>query len=232
MNFRGIFAAAAAVFMLAGTMFAAPDARAQGRGIWEGFHFGGHVTWFDADYGLSQVGAASPLVTIDDSNDGIAGGIVYGTSWQFDRWVIGTDSELTFGNFETGLNVVASGLSAKADVGWISNSRLRAGVLLNPNLLLYGTAGITFSEVEVSGSLIATGSDEEWYFGFVYGGGLEYTSNNRFFARVEYLHTDYGDESFTEVGGGVLKADIDADVVRGAVGYRFDWSPLDLLNGG
>ncbi len=98
--------------------------------------------------------------------------------------------------------------------------------------MVYGTAGIAFAEVDVSGTLIAGGSDDERFTGFVVGGGLEATFQNRMFARVEYLHTDYGDEKFADTGGGTFNVDLDSDVVRGAIGYRFDWSPLDLLTGG
>jgi high affinity Mn2+ porin len=208
----------------------AQDAAAQGRTIWEGLHVGGHIGSFDSDYGVSQTSPASPLVTIDDDADGVAGGVVYGTSWQFGNWVLGTDSAISFSDSETGLNVAANGLSASADIDWSSSSRVRAGLLVNPNLLVYGAVGIGFATVDVSGTLIAAGSEDERLFGVVYGGGVETTLSNRWFARVEYLHTDYDDESFTEVGGGRFNVDLDSDVVRGAIGYRFDWSPLDLLN--
>jgi opacity protein-like surface antigen len=100
---------------------------------------------------------------------------------------------------------------------------------MKPNLLVYGTLGVAFADVDVSGGLIAGGGDDERLTGFQYGGGVEAALSNRWFARAEYLHTDYGDENFRETGGGLLNVDLETDVVRGAVGYRFDWSPLDLL---
>jgi opacity protein-like surface antigen len=62
----------------------------------------------------------------------------------------------------------------------------------------------------------------------VYGGGVETTTSNRWFARLEYLHTDYGSEEFAATDGD-FKVDPDTDVIRGAIGYRFDWNPMDLL---
>lgn len=202
-----------------------------GRTIWEGFHVGGHLGWADHDYGIGQTAPASPLVTFSDDDDGLVGGFVYGTSWQFDSLVVGTDSAWNFGDNNTGLNVAANGLSARAETEWSSESRLRAGLLVNPSLLVYGTVGVAFASMDVSGPLIAGGSDDERAFGISYGGGVEKTLGSRWFARLEYIHTDYDEESFREVGGGSFDVDLDTDVVRGAIGYRFDWSPLDLLTG-
>lgn len=200
-----------------------------GRTIWEGFHVGGHIGSSDADYGIGQTTPASPLAIFRDGEESFVGGFLYGSSWQFGSWVVGTDSAYTFGDTETGLNVAANGTSATAEVEWSSSTSARAGYLVRPNVMLFGTLGIAFASVDVSGTLIAGGSDDETAVGFVVGGGVETTLGNRWFARLEYLHTDYSDESFTEVGGGTLDVDLDTDVIRGAIGYRFDWSPLDLL---
>lgn len=202
-----------------------------GRTIWEGFHVGAHAGAADYDYGVGQSAPASPLVTIRDGDDGFVGGFVYGSSWQFGNIILGTDSAYNFGDTNTGANVAANGTAAVAEVDWSSESRLRAGFLVKPNVQLYGTVGVAFANIDVSGTLIAGGSDDDRAFGISYGGGAEATLGNRWFARVEYIHTDYDSESFREVGGGAFKVDLDSDVVRGAIGYRFDWSPLDILRG-
>jgi outer membrane immunogenic protein len=201
-----------------------------GRTIWEGFHVGAHGGWSDLDYGISQTTPASPLVTRSDSDDGFIGGFLYGSQWQFGDMVLGTDSAYSFGDTETGLNVAANGLSATAEVKWAAESRARVGFLVQPNIMIYGTLGIAFAKIDVSGSLIAGGSDDESAFGISYGGGVETTLGNRWFARLEYIHTDYDEEKFRQTGGGTFDVDLDTDVVRGAIGYRFDWSPFDLLN--
>lgn len=197
--------------------------------MWEGFHVGVHGGGHDSDYGVSQTAPGSPLVTRRDSDDGFVGGFVYGSSWQFGNVVLGTDSAYNFGDNETGLNVAANGTSATAEVEWSSETRLRAGFLVNPSLLVYGTAGIAFASIDVSGSLIAGGSDDERAFGFSYGGGAEVTMGNRWFARVEYVYADFDKEKFNQAAGGTFDVDLDTHTVRGAIGYRFDWSPLDLL---
>lgn len=222
-------AAIAAGFALTG--LSANDAFAQGRTVWEGFHVGGHVGSGDFDFGISQTNPAVPLVTRDNGDGSFVGGIVYGSSWQFGNWVVGTDSAWAWPDASSGPNTTAGGVAATVDVEQTSSTRLRAGALIRPNLLLYGALGIAFADVDVSGPLLVNGGDDEKVFGVQYGGGLEAMFNHRWFARVEYLHTDYDDERFAEVGGGTFNVDLDSDVVRGAIGYRFDWSPLDLFTG-
>ena len=233
--FSGLVAAA---LMAAGTFVGSAQAGGEygspapaGRTIWEGFHVGGHIGGQDTDFDITQTAPASAFTTFSDSDDGVVGGFVYGSSWQFGNIVLGTDSAYNFGDQKTGLNTTAMALNAVAEVEWSSETRLRAGFLVNPNVLLYGTVGIAAAEVDVSGTLIAGGSDDARVYGVAYGAGAEATLGNRWFARIEYIHTDYDDEDFRNVGGGSFNTDLDSDIVRGAIGYRFDWSPLDLLTG-
>ncbi len=224
------------------TLSSGAMAQDAGRTIWEGFHFGVHGGYTDNDYDVSQTAPSIPFVVTNDSADGAIGGVLYGTSWQFNNWVIGTDSDWSWSDAGSGLNTtgvsvggaavpVGTGpFSATADIDYSSSTRLRAGLLVSPNTLIYGTVGIALASVDVSGTLITGGSDDETAVGVVFGGGIETTMGNRWFARLEYLHSDYGEESFRTVTGGSFDVDLDTDVVRGAIGYRFDWSPLDLLN--
>ena len=234
-TFAAGFAISALMAMTA--LSGAPDAAAQGRTIWEGFHFGVHGGGADHDFNIGQTAPALPLVTIRDSADGAVAGIVYGTSWRRGQWVYGTDSDWSWMDADTGLNVttgprLATARSATVGIDHVFTTRGRAGYLFGPNVLVYGTAGVAFTKAKATGSLIAGGSQSKRLTGFVYGIGLEATFSNRWFGRIEYLRTDYGDKKFTEVGGGTFNIDLDSDVVRGVIGYRFDWSPFDILNGG
>ncbi|MEC9369506.1 MAG: outer membrane beta-barrel protein [Pseudomonadota bacterium] len=199
-----------------------------GRTIWEGFHVGGHIGWTDADHDITAFGAP-PIVTGFGDDDSFSGGFLYGSSWQFNRWVLGTDSVWSFGDFDSSVGTTAGGLTATSEVNYTSESRARVGLLVRPNVLLFGALGFALADVDLTGTAVAGGSDDETLFGITYGLGLEFAFNNRWFGRIEYAHTDYDDENFNAVGGGVYRVDLDTDSVRGALGYRFDWSPLDLL---
>ena len=216
--------------MLSSVALAATGTRAGARTVWEGTHVGGHLGWTGAEYGASPFGAAAALTTMLGDNDGFAGGFLYGASWQFNNWLLGTDSVWTFSDTDTGPAATAAGLTLSAETNYATETRARVGYLFLPDLLLYGAVGIAFADVDMTGTALAS-SGSERFFGITYGGGLEAMFNDRWFARVEYAHTDFDDESFAAAGGGSYKVDLDTDAVRGALGYRFDWSPLDLLRG-
>ena len=222
---HGIVAGAAVAVLMLG----AADVQAQGRTAWEGTHFGGHIGWADSDFSSNTRGGAAALATPLTGGDGFAGGFLYGASWQLDNWVLGSDSVWTFGDTSSGTAATAAGLTVTADTNYTTETRARVGYLVLPELLIYGTAGIAFADVDVNGTALIGNGDDQTYFGWTYGGGVEAMIADRWFARVEYSHTDYDDENFAAIGGGVHQVDLDTDAVRAAVGYRFDWSPLDLL---
>ena len=243
---HGPAVAAVSALMLLAALLVPSQAAAQGRTIWEGFHLGGHLGGTETDFGFSQPNLSFPLAIGDDADTSATGGIVYGTSWQFNQWVVGTDSDWTWGHDDaSGLTtgVVNIGTPAvvvlggpfnvtEVNIDYTSSTRGRLGYLIKPNILLYGTLGIAFAQVELNGSFIAGGEQDERLFGFAYGGGIEVTLPSRWFARVEYIGLDFEDETFADTQGGTLKVDLDTNTVRGAIGFRFDWSPLDLLTGG
>ncbi|MGE3625216.1 MAG: outer membrane protein [Hyphomicrobiales bacterium] len=204
------------------------DAPVAGRTIWEGFHVGAHLGWTGVDYGITALGAA-PIVAGFGDNDDISGGVLYGSSWQFNNWVLGTDSVWTFSDLDSGIGTTAAALTAQTEINYMSETRARLGYLVTPNVLLFGALGLGVADVDLKGTAVAGGKDGERFYGFSYGGGLEFTTNSRWFGRVEYVHTDYNDEDFVGVAGGLYNVDLDSDTVRGAIGYRFDWSPFDLL---
>ncbi len=202
---------------------------ASGRTMWEGTHFGGHIGWAGADYSANPDEGALSLTNGLGDGDGFAGGFLYGASLQFDNWVLGTDSVWTFGDNGGNTATTASGLTLSTDINFMDEARGRIGYLVMPNVLAYGALGIAFADVDINGSVLAGNGDSKGFVGFTYGGGAEAMFGDRWFARVEYSHIDFGDEHIAAANGGTYKVDLDTDAVRAAVGYRFDWSPLDLL---
>ena len=223
---HGMLAGAIAALLAAG---AASGAQAQGRTAWEGTHFGGHLGWDDNSYDANSNSGASALTTNLGDKDGFAGGLLYGASIQSNNWVLGTDSVLTFGELDSSAATTAAGLTFSAETNYQTETRARVGYLALPDILIYGTAGIAFADVDVKGNALADGGDDKTFFGYTYGGGVEMMFSERWFARVEYVHSEFDDANFAAIGGGSHEVDLDSDAVRTAFGYRFDWSPLDLL---
>jgi len=224
---HGILAVGVAAVLTIGI---AGGAQAQGRTAWEGTHFGGHIGWADSDYGANAFAGAPGLTTNLGGSDGFAGGFLYGASWQSNNWVLGTDSVWTFSDANSGTATTTAGLTFSADTNYTTETRGRLGYLVLPDVLVFGAAGIAFADVDVKGAALAGGGGDERFFGWTYGAGIEAMFSDRWFARVEYAHTDYDDENYRAIAGGIHKVDLDTDAVRAAIGYRFDWSPLDMLS--
>lgn len=104
-------------------------------------------------------------------DDGFIGGVQLGYNWQANAIVYGVEGDIS--------------LAAVDSIDWLASARGRLGYLIQPSLLLYGTAGVG-------------GSDDG--AGFVYGLGLETQLSYSTTGRIEYLDYD------TDHGVGVIRA--------------------------
>jgi outer membrane immunogenic protein len=110
-------------------------------------------------------------------DDGVVGGVQIGYNWQSSAIVYGVEGDIS--------------LTSADSVDWLASARGRLGYLLQPNLLLYGTAGV--------------GGDDD--AGFVYGLGLESQLMYGTTGRIEYLEYD-GDDV------GVIRAGLNFQIGR------------------
>jgi outer membrane immunogenic protein len=106
-------------------------------------------------------------------------------------------------------------LNASASVDWLATIRGRAGMLVQPNLLIYGTAGLAIVHAEAHasvntlfGGVSARASDTET--GFVYGIGVENKLNEKLSWRLEYLGFSEPDR----IG--------DFGILRAGLNFKFD----------
>jgi len=231
---------------------------------WYGFYIGVHggYAWGRNAIQLTPDAFYTPLFaavglpgSVARDAKGFLGGITYGSNWQFDRIVIGTDSDFSFTDIKSSqtINSAFGGLPFTANASqrltWFGTSRLRAGVLLTDNILLYGTGGLANGRIEASsnntinlagGCLLPgacpSGGITKNMWGWAAGGGIEYATGPWQF-RAEYLHYDLGTVSYVMRDLVVPAATIGAsakvagDMVRGAITYRFNWTPLGLIFG-
>lgn len=105
-----------------------------------------------------------------DYDDGVIGGVQLGYNWQSSAIVYGVESDIS--------------LTSADSVDWLASARGRLGYLLQPSLLLYGTAGV--------------GGDDD--AGFVYGLGLESQLTYGTTGRIEYLEYDGEDVGVIRAG--------------------------------
>src|SRR5215831_10028020 len=145
--------------------------------IWQGLYGGVHLGW-----GWSG------------DADGVVGGGQIGYNWQSRQYVYGLEADVSAADIGISETLVVPGavLNASASIDWLATIRGSLGVLVQPNLLIYGTAGLAIVHAEAHasvntlfGGISAHASDTET--GFVYGIGVEHKLNEKMSARLEYL---------------------------------------------
>jgi outer membrane immunogenic protein len=105
-----------------------------------------------------------------DFDDGFVGGAQLGYNWQATSIVYGVEGDISLSDVDS-IDVLAS-------------ARGRLGYLIQPSLLLYGTAGV--------------GGDDD--AGFVYGLGVESKLTDAMSGRIEYLEYDGDDVGVIRAG--------------------------------
>jgi outer membrane immunogenic protein len=206
---------------------------------WTGFYIG-----LNAGYGWGD--ASSTNAAVDPASQGLfgfvgptdfntefrqSGAIVGGQAgynWQFsDHVVAGIETDLQFSDvrgrgshstiFAPGVLDLPFNAVAERRLEWFGTVRGRLGFLATPNLLLYGTGGLTYGEARsrgdvnfaslaqpiglvfgappltfqcVSSTTCYSGSDHQTSVGWSAGVGGELRLGGNWTAKLEYLHVD------------------------------------------
>src|SRR5215470_8657895 len=181
---------------------------------WTGSYIGGNFgyAWGSDAINLTP-GTAFPgtvPLSLADNPRGVLGGVQYGTNWQFNRFVLGWDSDFSFTDIKRSQTLVTlpagvvTSTSGEQKLEWFSTSRGRVGYLLTDNLMLYGTGGLAsgrasannfISQPGCPAGFCLAGSESTTRWGWAAGGGLEYGVGH-WLLRAEYLHYDLGDLNY------------------------------------
>jgi len=152
--------------------------------LFAGWWIGGTLGGATANFDFSQSSD-----TIDSS--GVLGGITGGYNWQNGPIVIGLEGDVLgadisgSGRFNNGANVANPNIDAMADL------RLRAGVTVMPQVMLFVTGGGAWADVDLPVSGPGGGSGNGSLFGWSVGGGAEVTFTRNWSARFDYQFTDF-----------------------------------------
>jgi outer membrane immunogenic protein len=164
--------------------------------LWQGLYAGVHLGF----------GSSGDL-------DGVVGGGQIGYNWQAKQIVYGLEADASLADISGGSSVSFAGMtaSASASIDWMVTVRGRLGVLLNPRVLAYGTAGFGIAgsswDSRAGGfgfGIQQSGSDTST--GFVYGIGLEGKLTETWSARIEYLALTGLNDTVSSDGVGVVRA--------------------------
>jgi opacity protein-like surface antigen len=129
--------------------------------------------------------------------------------------LVGTDAIHTYSTFD-----------------YLATARVRLGLAAGP-WLFYGTGGGAWmhssSDITLTngvgpnwGPILARGESSADHLGWVAGLGLEYAVSNHWIAHIEYLHYDFGTETYTySTLGTVTSAAATIESARMAIAYKF-----------
>lgn len=197
---------------------------------WSGFYAGAH-----GGYGWTKL-----TVNGDEDNEkmdlkGGLGGLHAGYLWQWQQLVAGVEgdfswSSIDFSERHTDGSEIGD-VSVKND--WFASIRGRLGYDLGP-ALLYGTAGVAWTDWSVDSKFHDLGSGETNHFtggstgsGWVIGGGGELKITENILVRLESLHYRFdnldidGKVNGAPADEGATTVDEKVTVVRGGVAWRF-----------
>jgi outer membrane immunogenic protein len=203
---------------------------------WTGFYVGinGGYAWGNSSVAFTPIdpaavagtcgGGGAPkgqcINSVDFRRDGAVAGGQFGFNWQVNsHWLIGAEADYQWSNLDGSVNsafqlgnVGATNMVASQTVESFGTVRARAGVVLVPPLLLYGTGGFAFGQVHETlgvpavatkgltaggfsyactiGTACFAGSAAQTLFGWSAGAGAEYaiTTNLIFRAELLYVH--------------------------------------------
>ena len=180
--------------------------------------------------------------TTGNNTGGVVGGGQIGYNFQFGQnFVIGGEADIQgtsitggnqgnwaglytspFAGVVAGSNGVltplVTGNGGNLSLPWFGTVRGRAGWLVTPTLLLYGTAGFAYGEVSAF-------NFSNTRTGWTAGGGVEWLFLPNWSAKLEYLYVDL-DSSGTTGGWGFnwgYHNHPQLNVVRAGVNYHFNW---------
>jgi opacity protein-like surface antigen len=203
---------------------------------WAGFYIGIHGGY---GWGHDSVDANLSPLSNPSPKGGVFGGQI-GYNWQFGTFVAGLEVDSSWADLKDSQSFTISGtingvpvsdtitLSSKVD--YLGSFRARAGFLVTPDWLFYGTAGLGWAHDSISlaetvtvgaASVTASTSASQSHVGWAAGGGAEYKLTPNLLLRAEYLHYGFGSETYNFSGGGSLNSKLSVDVVRGGLSYKF-----------
>lgn len=171
-------------------------------GNWQGAYGGvslGYAFGGDDEFGLDEDDGGPVPSRGDIELNGINGGLHIGYRWQRDRLVFGPELSVTGGNIEDSFDDPLLG-EVGNKVNHVAALKLKTGFEVQPNMLVYGVAGIA------RGDFTYTVADEDFDYeanGYVFGLGVERMITDRMSVTGEIERNQF-DKEEVELGGGVF----------------------------
>ena len=183
--------------------------------------------------------------SVDFHRDGAVAGGQFGFNWQVNsHWLVGAEADYQWSNLDGSVNssfrlgnVGATNMVASQTVESFGTVRARAGVLLAPPLLLYGTGGFAFAQVHENlsvpavatkglaaggfsyactvGTACFAGSASQTLLGWSAGAGAEYAITSSLIFRTELLYVHLSPPTVTAIATAVAAGTASASIAAG-----------------
>jgi outer membrane immunogenic protein len=207
---------------------------------WTGCYIGANAgySWGRGNVDVNALSLGFPFGASMDMNGFIGGGQI-GCNWQVSNAVWGLETDFQ-GSAQKGSRAAAFNFSegssshnVEAKLRWFGTVRARAGVLVVPTVLLYGTGGLAYGNVQVTDTIFsnsfgtATFSNSDTRVGWTVGFGVEglFFNAPQWTWRVEYLYMDLGTSSGSAIDPSglpvVWSTRVTDNIVRAAINFRF-----------
>ena len=221
--------------------------------MWTGFYAGLNLGGgWDAGNGNSNsynLYGANGGVT-NKMSGGVIGGGQIGYNYQINSLGLGgmgalISAEADFQGTSMGSNGSGAtynyfgNLSSRTGVSvpWFGTVRGRIGLTVMPTLLVYGTGGFAYADVQRNGGLFGFNNGSSTQTGWTAGGGAEWMFMPNWSAKAEYLYTDVsggGNGNYWFPGNAGLSLNsvnnhTRWNTVRAGVNYHFNWAAAPVV---
>lgn len=189
---------------------------------WAGLYFGGAVGFGVGDMKETNLETTYPDDTLN------VNGAIYGAhlGYNIQRGTIVYGIEGAF--YGTGIDevlnrpaVTAGTYTLEHELEWYGTLAARLGYAQG-NTLFYGLGGAAWGKARTAEALVGGAHDfdnvdHKTHMGWTAGAGIEHAFNDRFSARIEYAHVDFGTE---KTFGGTNDIDLAIDTIKIGASYK------------
>lgn len=225
---KTLTASAAAIVAMAGASFAggyvapvteppvivAPEVVASD---WAGLYAGGSIGYaFGADdeIGLDD---SSALGQVDVK--GVNAGLHLGYRWQRNNWVYGPELWVEGGSIDATDTVAFGGdREVESKVNYLLGLQFKTGYVMNPETLVYGTAGFVRGDFDYSLDDDTQGYSEN---GYSLGLGVERKLRDNLSVFAEWQYRNFGKTDLTFEDGTTTRATPEHHNIKVGVNFRF-----------
>ena len=178
---------------------------------WTGPYVGASLGWGWGNFTTRS----TPTGKFENDANGILGGLYGGYNFMFTPNILtGVEGTFDFTNLDDSSTV--GGVNVKTGSDWNSTIRGRLGYAFD-NFLIYGTGGLALADLDVKAG---GAKDSTVALGWTLGAGVESAVSKNVTVRLDYAYENFGQEKFN-LGGTTYKTDLDNNVVRAGIAYKF-----------